>query len=223
MSYITDTSNLFSFKNKISVKNLSYSYNGINNIFDNVNFYINRSEFIFINGKSGIGKSTIFKLLTKQLPIDRKMIYIDDIDINDISRDDIINNICYVSQNEYIFTDTILNNIKMYNDVSKEEFNKVLKITGVNKILSDRKIDLDFILIENGQNLSGGERQRILLARSLLRKKKILILDETMNEIDAKSERKMIKKIKTEYNITFILISHRNINSDLFDRVIKIE
>ena len=151
------------------------------------------------------------------------MIYIDDIDINDISRDDIINNICYVSQNEYIFTDTILNNIKMYNDVSKEEFNKILKITGVNKILSDRKIDLDFILIENGQNLSGGERQRILLARSLLRKKKILILDETMNEIDAKSERKMIKKIKTEYNITFILISHRNINSDLFDRVIKIE
>lgn len=223
MSYITDTSNLFSFKNKISVKNLSYSYNGINNIFNNVNFYINRSEFIFINGKSGIGKSTIFKLLTKQLPIDRKMIYIDDVDINDISRDDIINNICYVSQNEYIFTDTILNNIKMYNDVSKEEFNKVLKITGVNKILSDRKIDLDFILIENGQNLSGGERQRILLARSLLRKKKILILDETMNEIDAKSERKMIKKIKTEYNITFILISHRNINSDLFDRVIKIE
>ena len=223
MSYITDTSNLFSFKNKISVKNLSYSYNGINNIFDNVNFYINRSEFIFINGKSGIGKSTIFKLLTKQLPIDRKMIYIDDVDINDISIDDIINNICYVSQNEYIFTDTILNNIKMYNDVSKEEFNKVLKITGVNKILSDRKIDLDFILIENGQNLSGGERQRILLARSLLRKKKILILDETMNEIDSKSERKMIKKIKTEYNITFILISHRNINSDLFDRVIKIE
>ena len=220
---MTDTSNLFSFKNKISVKNLSYSYNGINNIFNNVNFYISRSEFIFINGKSGIGKSTIFKLLTKQLPIDRKMIYIDDVDINDISRDDIIKNICYVSQNEYIFTDTILNNIKMYNDVSKEEFNKVLKITGVNKILSDRKIDLDFILIENGQNLSGGERQRILLARSLLRKKKILILDETMNEIDAKSERKMIKKIKTEYDITFILISHRNINSDLFDRVIKIE
>lgn len=220
---ILETDNNFSFKEKINVKNLNYSYNGVNNIFNNVNFNIIKGEFVFIEGKSGIGKSTIFKLLTKQLSINHKKIYIDNIDINNISRNDIVNNICYVSQNEYIFTDSILNNIKMYKDVSLNELNKVLKITGVDKILNRRKIDLNFILNENGQNISGGERQRILLARSLLGNKKILILDETMNEIDIKSEREIIKKIKTEYNITFILISHRNINSDLFDKVIKIE
>lgn len=211
------------FKNKISVRNLSYSYNDVNNILNNVNFEIKKGKFIFINGQSGIGKSTIFKLLTKQLNCSYKSIYIDGIDINYISRKDIIDNICYVSQNEYIFTDSILNNIKMFKDVSDEELNKVLKITMVDKILKDRNIDLNFILEENGQNISGGEKQKILLARSLLRNRKILILDETMNEIDTGCERKIIKKIKAEYNITLILISHRNINSDLFDKIINIK
>ena len=93
----------------------------------------------------------------------------------------------------------------------------------IDKMLKDRNIDINFILEENGQNISGGEKQKILLARSLLRNKKILILDETMNEIDVNSEREIIKNIKTEYKITLILISHRNINSDLFDKVINIK
>ena len=212
----------FDFKNKILVKKLCYSYNEVNNVFNNVNFSIKKDSFIFVNGKSGIGKSTIFKLITKQLKCNDNMIFIDDKDINQISRNDITNNICYVSQNEYIFTDSILNNILMFKNVSIDELNRVLKITMIDKMFKDRNIDINFILEENGQNISGGEKQKILLARSLLRNKKILILDETMNEIDVNSEREIIKNIKTEYKITLILISHRNINSDLFDKVINI-
>ena len=92
----------------------------------------------------------------------------------------------------------------------------------MNVILKNRNISLDFLLEENGHNISGGERQRILLARSLLQNKKVLILDETMNELDINTERDIIKKIKKNFNLTLILISHRDNNSDLFNKVIKI-
>ena len=208
--------------NNISFNNLKYSYNGINNILNNINITINKNDYVFVNGKSGVGKSTIFKLLTKQLDVNREMIKINNIDVNDISIENIVNNICYVSQNEYIFTDTILNNIKLYKDISEKDIEKVIKITGLDKVLENRNIDLNFTLQENAHNLSGGERQRIILTRSLLQNKKVLILDETMNEIDLESERNIIKKIKKEYKITLILISHRDNNSDLFNKIIKV-
>lgn len=208
--------------NNIKINCLTYSYNKVNNILDNINFTINKNDLIFIKGKSGAGKSTIFKLLTKQLKMDKGIIKINDINIDEINKPDIVNNICYVSQNEYIFTDTILNNIKLYKEAKKEEVDKVIRITNIDKILKKRNIEIDFLLEENGHNLSGGERQRIILARSLLQKRQVLILDETMNELDVLSERKILKDIIKEYNITLIFISHRDNNCDLFKKIIEI-
>lgn len=214
--------NNIKFIDKISVNSLNYSYNGINNILENVSFNINKGEYIFVKGNSGTGKSSIFKLITKQLNCEENMIKINNMDINNITRKDITNNICLVSQNEYIFTDTILNNITLFEEVKNEEIDKVIKITGIDKILKKRNIKLDFVLEENGHNISGGERQRIILARSLLKNKQILILDETMNELDINSEKNIIKNIKKEYDITLVLISHRDNNSNLFDKIINI-
>lgn len=220
---ITSGNKKFKFKRNICFININHSYNGITYILKNINFSINKNEFIFIDGKSGVGKSTIFKLLTKQYKSKRNTILIDGVDINDISKVSIQNNILYVSQYEYLFTGSILDNIKLSYDITDKELNNVLKITKVDEILKRRNIGIDYLIEENGVNLSGGERQKIILARSLIRNKQILILDETMNEIDPESEREIIKKIKTEYNITLILISHRKVNSDLFDRIINIE
>lgn len=211
----------FRFKEKIEFKNVIYSYNNVNNIFENINFQIRKNSYVFIKGESGTGKSTLFKILNKELDIKENMIFIDNIDINKISKEDIKDNICYVSQNEFIFTGSILDNIKMFMEVSNEELIKAIKVSKVEDILKNRNIGLDYILEENGNNLSGGERQKILLARSLLRNKKVLILDETMNEIDVTSEREILKNIKTEYALTLILISHRTDNSNLFDEIIN--
>lgn len=210
------------FSDKITFKNLKYSYDDVNNIFENINFSMVNGKNTFIKGKSGVGKSTIFKLLTKELEVSDNMIFVDGIDINNISAWDIKNNITYVSQNEYIFTGSILDNIKLFNDYTEDEINKVLKICKIDEILNNKNIDLNYILEDNGSNLSKGERQRILLARNLLRSKKVLILDETTNEIDVKSEREIIKNIITEYALTLILISHRTDNSDLFDDIINL-
>lgn len=211
------------FKSSIKFKRLSYSYNNYHNNLDNFNLEINKNDYVLITGKSGIGKSTIFKLLTKQIKCKDNMIFLDNKDINKFSSKYLKEKICYVSQKEYIFTDTIENNIKLYNNTSKEKLDKVLKITMVDKILEKRNIDLNYILEENGHNLSGGERQKILLARTLLTDKEFIVLDETMNEIDIDSERKIINRIKTEYNKTLVLISHRKDNKDLFNKCIEIK
>lgn len=210
------------FKDKIEFKNISFKYNH-NTYIDNINFTINKNDFVFIKGPSGVGKSTIFKLLTKELNPSKGSILIDNININELSPKDITDNICFVSQDEIIFTGTILDNIKLYKNVSSEEINKVIKITGIDKFLKEKNISLHFLLEENGHNLSGGERKRILLARALLQNKKILILDETTNGIDILSEEKIVRKVKEEYDITLILISHRYDNLGLFNKVFEIK
>lgn len=212
----------FNFNNNIEFKNVAYSYDSYN-IFENLSFNINKGDFVFVKGDSGVGKSTLFKILTKQINDYKGKVIIDNTNIKNLCLNDIRNNICFVSQNEIIFTDTILNNITLFKEVTKKELEKVIRITGIDKFLKEKNIFLNFLLEENGHNISGGERQRILLARALLQKKKILILDETTNGIDTLSEENIVRKVKEEYDVTLILISHRYDNLKLFNRVFEIK
>ena len=212
----------FNFNNNIEFKNVAYSYDSYN-IFENLSFNIDKGDFVFVKGDSGVGKSTLFKILTKQINDYKGKVIIDNTNIKNLSLDDIRNNICFVSQNEIIFTDTVLNNITLFKEVTKKELEKVIRITGIDKFLKEKNISLNFLLEENGHNISGGERQRILLARALLQNKKILILDETTNGIDTLSEENIVRKVKEEYDVTLILISHRYDNLKLFNRVFEIK
>lgn len=212
----------FNFNNNIEFKNVAYSYDSYN-IFENLSFNIDKGDFVFVKGDSGVGKSTLFKILTKQINDYKGKVIIDNTNIKNLSLNDIRNNICFVSQNEIIFTDTILNNITLFKEVAKKELEKVIRITGIDKFLKEKNISLNFLLEENGHNISGGERQRILLARALLQNKKILILDETTNGIDTLSEENIVRKVKEKYDVTLILISHRYDNLKLFNKVFEIK
>ncbi len=212
----------FNFNNNIEFKNVAYSYDSYN-IFENLSFNIDKGDFVFVKGDSGVGKSTLFKILTKQINDYKGKVIIDNTNIKNLSLNDIRNNICFVSQNEIIFTDTILNNITLFKEVAKKELEKVIRITGIDKFLKEKNISLNFLLEENGHNVSDGERKRILLARALLQNKKILILDETTNGIDILSEENIVRKVKEEYDVTLILISHRYDNLKLFNKVFEIK
>ncbi len=212
----------FNFNNNIEFKNVAYSYDSYN-IFENLSFNIDKGDFVFVKGDSGVGKSTLFKILTKQINDYKGKVIIDNTNIKNLTLNDIRNNICFVSQNEIIFTDTILNNITLFKKVAKKELEKVIGITGIDKFLKEKNISLNFLLEENGHNISGGERQRILLARALLQNKKILILDETTNGIDTLSEENIVRKVKEEYDVTLILISHRYDNLKLFNKIFEIK
>lgn len=201
----------------IKFKNLNYKNNN-KILLDDFSLEINKGDNIFVSGKNGVGKSTLCKLLIKNLSIKKDNIFINNIDINDIKESSIKNNICYVSQDEYLFSDTIKNNILLYKSVSEKDIKKALKVTEMDKMLKNKNINLNYLLEENGHNLSGGERQKILLARTLLRKIDFIIFDETTSEIDLETERKIIKNIQTEYKKTLVFISHRNQNKDLFNK-----
>ena len=88
----------------------------------------------------------------------------------------------------------------------------------IDKLLKKRNINLDYILEENGHNLSGGEREKIIIARALLRKTDYIVFDCSMEELDIKTERKIIENIKNEYDKTIILVYHRTANEDLFNK-----
>lgn len=208
----------------IKITNLKYTYNNKNIILKNINLFIKDKDRVLLLGSSGSGKSTILKLLYKYLEADRKTIYINNYDINDYSLSDIRKNITYISQNEQLFNDTIRNNILLNRDISEIDYLNICKILHIDDIVKDNVLGYDYLIEENGINISGGQRQRIILARGLLKSSKIIMIDEGLNQIDIKLEREILQDIFTYFhNKTFIIVSHRRDNNDLYNRIIKIK
>jgi len=207
----------------MKINKLCFSYNGITKIINNLSLEIKDHEKVMFVGPTGSGKSTLLKILYRYYNVSRDKIYINGYDLNDFSLKDIRDNMVYISQNEILYTDTVRNNIILDREISEEEFLKVCEITEVKDIIKNKLLSYDYVLEENGANLSGGQRQRIVLARSLLRKSKVLLIDEGLNEIDINLERKILKKIFDVYkDKTIIIITHRKDNMDLYDKIIQI-
>ena len=208
----------------IKITNLKYTYNNKNIILKNINLFIKDKDRVLLLGSSGSGKSTILKLLYKYLEADRKSIYINNYDINDYSLSDIRKNITYISQNEQLFNDTIRNNILLNREISEIDYLNICKILHIDDIVKDNVLGYDYLIEENGINISGGQRQRIILARGLLKSSKIIMIDEGLNQIDIKLEREILQDVFTYFhNKTFIIVSHRRDNNDLYNRIIKIK
>jgi ABC-type bacteriocin/lantibiotic exporter with double-glycine peptidase domain len=194
----------------IKISNLSFSYNRFNDIINNFNSSIRKGEKIILKGESGKGKSTLCKLLNKELLDYKGNIYINNKDIKDISNESFRDNVFYVSQNEGIFKATIKDNILLGRQVDEKYFKTVYSICHLDRVEKKYFFGLN-TFIKDGSYLSGGERQLVLLARSLISKPKILILDEVLSEVNESLEYSIIKDIfKYFKNNTIIYISHKN-------------
>ena len=204
--------------NRIDFKNVSCELN-----FEDVNFSVEKGDRMFIKGNSGVGKSTLMKMLLKYFNDYVGEIKIDDINIRDLDLSFVRNNITYVGQNEFLYNDSIFNNLKIVN-CSDEDINRVCSITGLDEYFEKNDLSLSYFLEDNGSNISGGERKRIILARALLRLKEVLILDEVFNEIEVSEEKKILENIFKYFpNVIIIYISHREDNAKIFNKIYELK
>lgn len=195
----------------IKIENLSYSYDDCQEIFHGLNLTFRKNTHVELKGVSGSGKSTICKLLNRTIDDYQGTIKINNLSIKSFSLNSLRENIVYVSQEEKIFSKTIIENILNNHHLPVKELSKILTITEVNEILDKKSFALDSYLYDGGYNLSGGERQRIILARALVTKPHVLILDESLSEVEPEMEQSIVKKLRQYLqNSTIIYISHRN-------------
>ena len=207
---------------KLEFNNINYAYDD-KKILTDLSFNLEKDNKIFITGRSGSGKSTLMNLLLKYLIPDDGNIKINNTDINNINNGVIRNSITYVGQDESLFTSSISENLSLVNSSSKK-INKAIDTCLINDIYKKNNINSYYILEENGLNLSKGERKRLLIARSLLKRSNLIIFDESFNEIDVETERKILNNIFKNYpEKKVIMISHRLNNKDLFDKCYELK
>lgn len=199
-------------------KNVTFGYNE-EPVLKNLNFKVNANETVAFVGKSGAGKTTIFNLLCKMYNIEEGSIKIDGIDIQELDKDSIRNNITIISQNPYIFNVSIRENFKLVKeDLTEDEMIKACKIACLDEFIMSLPNKYDTIIGEGGINLSGGQKQRLAIARALVQKTEIILFDEATSALDNETQtsiQKAIDNMKNEY--TILIIAHRLstiINSD---------
>jgi len=188
---------------KIAFKNIYYNYNN-KLVLENVSFECKIGEFIGIKGKSGSGKSTLLNIICGLLVSNKSLIYINGIKIK--KNETIINLFAYVPQDKFLFEGEIWKNISLENDKKNCNLKKIEEV--LKKVRLD--YDINYLLYNNGNNLSGGQKQRLVIARALYFEKKIIILDESTNELDTEVEKEILSDIKKQKDIIVILVSHKN-------------
>jgi ABC-type multidrug transport system fused ATPase/permease subunit len=204
---------------------VSYSYGPDNAALSDVSIRIPKNEMLALVGPSGGGKSTFVDLLIRMLDPDRGVIRIDGINLREYDIRSYHAKLGVVSQDIFLFNDTILNNIAYGSgDISLERAMAAAKMANAHDFIMELPEDYRTILLEKGVSLSGGQRQRIALARALYKNPEMLILDEATSSLDSESEKVIqnsIKSIKNRY--TIITIAHRLSTIEGADRIVVID
>lgn len=196
---------------KISISNLDFRYGTRELVLKDINLEICRGEKIAFVGESGSGKTTLANLLVRLYEQEKGSIKLDSIDIREFSIKQIRDNISYISQNTFLFSGTIRENLLFCNsDVSDDDISQVCKICELEEYINSLPLKFNTRIEENGKNLSGGQKQRLAIARALLKKPEILIMDEATSNLDYVTERSIEKTINNfSKNMTTIIIAHR--------------
>ena len=210
---------------RVEFKNLWFSYNPNDYILRDINFKIDKGQSVAFVGSTGSGKTSIINLINRFYEYQKGDILIDDVDIRDYNSSDLRKNIGLVSQDVFLFSDSILNNITLYNDnISEEEVWSSIKKVGAEKFINSLPGKLSFNVKERGGSLSVGQRQLISCIRIMLYDPKIILLDEATSSVDSDTEL-MIQNAISEIlkNRTSIVVAHRLSTIKEVDKIIVIE
>ena len=197
---------------EISIRNLTFAYDVQNEpVLKNLNLQINSGTILAVVGRTGSGKSTLMNLLTRNYDPAPGMIFIDDIDIKNIPLQVLRQNIGYIPQETFLFSDTIEHNLSFgVISTEQEQVHRAAEIAQIHEEVKDFPNQYQTILGERGINLSGGQKQRISIARAILKQPKILLLDDALSAVDTITEEKILEKLRKEMlGKTCVWISHR--------------
>ena len=218
-----ENSETFDFDH-LKVQNVEFKYEEAE-VLKNINFEVNKNEIVGLLGPSGCGKSTILKLLMKFYEADKGMISYNDIDIKNISQEEIYNNVNLFSQSTYLFTGSIYDNLIIAKpDATKEEIIEACKNASIYDYILNLKDGFETKISDLKDNLSSGEKQRLGLARVFLKKPKLLLLDEATANIDAINEGIILNALKKyKDNMSIVIISHRKSTLSICDKTYEIK
>ena len=210
--------NTFDFE-KLECNNVSFAYDN-RLILNNLSLTVNKQEFIGIVGPSGIGKSTLLKLIMNFYPYQGEIKF-NGIELKDIDHNSLYQNIPMFSQHTYLFNDTIRNNLLIANNnATDDEIKEALRKVSLLDFVNNLEKGLDTVIKEDSTNISLGEKQRLGLARVFLRKPKLLLLDEPTSNIDSLNELLILKSLKDHKNeMTIIMISHKKSTLSIADKI----
>lgn len=196
----------------IEFNNLSFTYSDTNiTALKNISFKINPGETLAILGNTGSGKSTILELIGRLYEVDKGQLKVNNKNIKDLNISSLRGSIGYVPQDAFLFSDSILNNIKFGKEnASNEEVFEAAKKASVHENIIGFNKGYKTILGERGITLSGGQKQRVSIARAIIKDPQILLLDDCLSAVDTETEEQILNNIETLLkNKTTIIVSHR--------------
>ena len=190
----------------ITVENLSFGYEPEKQVLENINCTFELGKKYAIVGASGSGKSTLLNLLmASYLDYDGTILY-DDTELKNISSSNLYEIESIIQQNVFVFNATIKENITMFRDFPEEMISEAIRLSGLSALVKEKGVD--YLCGENGSGLSGGEKQRISIARSLLKKSQVLLVDEATAALDAETAYQVLSAILGLKDVTSIVVTH---------------
>lgn len=212
------------FEGNIAIRNLTFSYNGTP-VLKNISVEVKAGQTLAIVGNTGSGKSTLVNLLCRLYQIPRATIFIDGVDINDIPLNQLRENIGYVPQDTFLFSETVAQNIAFGRpEASLTSIQQTARISNIHSDIDDFPKKFETFVGERGITLSGGQKQRISISRALLVEPRILILDDALSSVDTQTEEQILHQLSESLtNQTTILISHRISTVRMADQILVLE
>jgi ABC-type multidrug transport system fused ATPase/permease subunit len=206
----------------VEMTGVSFSYNSGPPVLDALNLRLEAGEKVALVGISGSGKSTITKLIARLYDVNRGVIYIDGIDVRDISLESLRTKICYLMQDAVLFDRTLRDNLLLGKpSATNKELSSAVEIADLDELIGRLPKGWNTPVGPRGNALSGGERQRLALARAVLQSPSLLLLDESTSALDAPSERRVFANLTQRFrHRTIVFVSHRISALNWADRIL---
>lgn len=195
-----------SLESGISVEHLHFGYEPEKTVLEDINYTFELGKKYALVGSSGSGKSTLLNLLMASYQDYEGRIAFDDADLRDISTSSLYETVSLIQQNVFIFNATIRDNITMFSDFPREEVDRAIELSGLSELVAERGDE--YLCGENGNGLSGGEKQRIAIARTLLKRSQVLLVDEATAALDAQTAFQVSNAILDMDGLMRIVITH---------------